>query len=368
VNPEPFRIEPTFVTRIWGMRSLAPLYPEKSNLAEPIGEVWLTGVDCMVATGPFAGKTLGEAWREMPADWRGTRFAEPGDFPILVKFIFPNDKLSIQVHPDDTYAAEHERAAGGRGKTEMWHVVHAEPGAHVFVGTKPGVSKEQFLKGIKDQTLENLLEKHVVYNGDTFFVPAGTPHTIGPGMVLCEVQEYSDLTYRVYDYGRVDAKGNPRELHIQKALEVVQLGKTAGGKVPALSLFSGSHVKQAKRTLLSACSYFAVERWEFYKSMGGTDVRKGFSFEIVVAVGGNGQLGWWNNSDISWDERRKSGWGCVDFQVGQCWFVPACLATAPATAPHATMLCAYAPDLEKLRSELKVEHHSQAEIAGTVFG
>ncbi len=157
MKPEPFRIDPIFVPRIWGARSLAPLYPEKSDLLEPIGEAWLTGVDCKVASGPFAGKTLGEAWREMPPEWRGTRFTEPGDFPILVKFIFPNDKVSIQVHPDDAYAAAYEKAAGGRGKTEMWHVVLAEHGAHVFVGTKPGVSKQLLLDAIANNTLENLL-------------------------------------------------------------------------------------------------------------------------------------------------------------------------------------------------------------------
>src|SRR5256884_8493044 len=104
------------------MRSLAPLFPEKTNLPEPIGEAWLTGIDCKIVTGPYAGKTLGEAWREMPPEWRGTRCSDPDYFPILVKFIFPDDKLSIQVHPDDAYAAIHEKAAGGRGKTEMWHV------------------------------------------------------------------------------------------------------------------------------------------------------------------------------------------------------------------------------------------------------
>ena len=185
----------------------------------------------------------------MPPEWRGTRFTEPGDFPILVKFIFPNDKLSIQVHPDDAYAAAHEKAAGGRGKTEMWYVVSAEHDSYVLAGTKPGVSKQQFLEAISSQTLENLLERHSVYNGDTFFVPAGTPHTIGPGMILCEVQEYSDLTYRVYDYGRIDAKGKPRELHVQKALQV-----------PSLPLYSGSYGIGGKRMLLSACRYFAVER------------------------------------------------------------------------------------------------------------
>ena len=365
MRPEPFRIEPIFVPRIWGARSLAPLYPEKSNLPEPIGEAWLTGVDCKVASGPFAGKTFGEAWQEMPPEWRGTRFAEPGDFPILVKFIFPTDKLSIQVHPDDAYAAAHEKSAGGRGKTEMWHAVQAEPGAHVLVGAKRGVTKQLVFDAISQNTLENLLEEHSVYNGDTFFVPAGTPHTIGPGMILCEVQEYSDLTYRLYDYGRTDAKGNPRELHVEKALEVMHLGKTDGGKVPSLPLYSGGYGMGGKRTLLSACRYFAVERWEFYKNMGGTALRKGSSFDLLIVLNGKGQIGWWNNGETDWNEHRKGG--RADFQAGQCWFVPACLAIAPGTAPHAAMLRAYAPDLTALRSELKIEHHSEATIAKTVF-
>jgi len=134
---EPFRIAATFSPRIWGSCSLAPLYPEKTNLAEPVGEAWLTDINCRVANGPFAGKTLAEAWREMPAEWRGANFAEPGDFPLLVKFIFPTDKLSLQVHPDDAYASIHEKAAGGRGKTEMWHVVSAKPGASLLLGLRP---------------------------------------------------------------------------------------------------------------------------------------------------------------------------------------------------------------------------------------
>jgi mannose-6-phosphate isomerase len=358
ISPEPFRIEPIFVPRIWGARSLAPLYPEKTVLSEPIGEAWLTGIDCKVASGPFAGKTLGEAWREMPVDWRGSNFQRPCDFPLLVKFIFPMDKLSIQVHPDDAYAAAHEQAAGGRGKTEMWHVVLAERGAHVLIGTKPGVSKRQVLDAIAGNTLENLLEKHLVYNGDTFFVPAGTPHTIGPGMVLCEVQEYSDLTYRVYDYGRKDAKGRPRDLHVQKALEVMHLGQTTGGKVPSLPLYSGSSGVWGKRTLLSACRYFAVERWEFYKNMGGISLRKGFSFDLLVVLNGKGQMGWSNNTQIAWKERHK--WGRGDFQAGQCWFVPACLAVAGA-APHAAMLRAYVPDLTELKT------YREEDIGRTVF-
>src|SRR6476646_6327547 len=190
MNPEPFRIEPTFSPRLWGSRSLAPLYPDKSDLAEPIGEAWLSDVNCRIATGAFTGITLADAWREMPAEWRGTMFAEPPDFPLLAKFIFPTDKLSIQVHPDDTYAAEHEKAAGGRGKTEMWHIVAAKPDASLLLGLKPGTTKDAFLAALENHT------------------------------VVFEAQEYSELTYRVYDYGRVDRFGKPRELPLEKALAV----------------------------------------------------------------------------------------------------------------------------------------------------
>lgn len=305
----------------------------------------------------------------MPPEWRGTRFAEPGDFPILVKFIFPKDKLSIQVHPDDAYAAAHEQAAGGRGKTEMWHVVQAEPGANVLVGAKPGVSKQRVLNAIADNTLEKLLEKHPVHNGDTFFVPAGTPHTIGPGMILCEVQEYSDLTYRVYDYGRTDARGNPRELHIEKALNVMHLGKTAGGKIRPLSIYSAyrshSKLKVGRNvTLLSGCRYFSVERWEFYESISVSDGR-GSAFDILVILNGKGQLGWGRTVWKRGHDVRD--WGCSDFQAGQCWFVPALLNAAPKTSRHATMLRAYVADLATLRSALKVEGHTKAAMAATIF-
>src|SRR4029077_8494120 len=227
--------------------------------AEPLGEAWLTGVDCRIASGPFAGKRLGDAWSAMPVDWRGTRLASCAEFPILVKFIFPNDKLSIQVHPDDAYAARHEQAAGGRGKTEMWHAVSSEPGASLLLGLKPGTDKKKFLDAMKENGLEDIFQSHIVNAGDTFFVAPGTAHTIGPHMILCEVQEYPDLTDRFYDYGRVDDKGQPREVHIEKALEVMKFGAPAPSKVIPLQL---PGQPGATKTLLSACSYFAAERWE----------------------------------------------------------------------------------------------------------
>jgi mannose-6-phosphate isomerase len=348
VKPEPFRIEPKFVERIWGMRSLAPLFPEKTNLLEPIGEVWLTGVDCKIASGPFAGKTLGEAWREMPPEWRGTRFIEPGDFPILIKFIFPNDKLSIQVHPDDAYASVHEKAAGGRGKTEMWHTVSAEPGAHVLIGLVPKTNREKFVKAIERHTLEESFVHWRVQPGDTFFVPAGTPHTIGPGMVLCEIQEYSDLTYRVYDYDRVDARGNRRELHIQKALDVIQFGRPIFGKVSRLPL--PSHGSQ--KALLAACPYFATERWKIMARVEALSNSE--HFDLYVILTGRGQLAWSGNS--------------AKYQYGESWLIPAGLSRFAVDPEEPTkLLRTYVPDLQALRDILKQKNHAWRDIEKTVF-
>ena len=311
--PEPFRVEPTFSPRIWGSRSLAPLFPDKTNLSEPIGEAWLTDVNCRVATGPFAGKTLGEAWREMPAEWRGARFTQPGDFPLLVKFIFPTEKLSIQVHPDDAYASVHEKAAGGRGKTEMWHVVSAEPGTQVLIGLKPGVDKQKFLAALAGQTLEDCFARHDVHAGDTFFIPAGTPHTIGAGMVLCEVQQYSDLTYRVYDYERVDAQGKPRELHIEKALEVMDFGSSKGGKVPPRQVIQ----RRDAWRVLAECPYFSVDRMDFdqHEHFSPLPPKAGEGrFGLLVILAGEGLL-----TGLP----HRGATGEFPFKQGECWFAPA---------------------------------------------
>ena len=348
MRPEPFRIEPLFVPRIWGARSLPPLYPEKSNLPEPIGEAWLTGVDCKVASGPFAGKTLGETWREMPPEWRGTRFTEPGNFPLLIKFIFPNDKLSIQVHPDDAYAAKHEQAAGGRGKTEMWHAVSAEPGAQVLVGLVPKAKAEHFLKAIETQTLEQLFIHWRVQTGDTFFVPAGTPHTIGPGMVLCEVQEYSDLTYRVYDYGRVDAHGKPRELHIEKALDVIEFGRPISGKASRIHL--PGHGMQ--NSLLTACRYFATERWKITTPVEAHSDPE--HFDVLVILTGSGNFTWESMPAL--------------YRSGECWLVPAGLEKFSVNPNEPSkLLRTYVPDLAALRAKLECDGHSWQDIAKTVF-
>lgn len=352
ISPEPFRIEPIFSPRIWGSRSLAPLFPEKTDLAEPLGEAWLTGLDCKVATGPYAGKSLGETWREMPAGWRGTRLAPVADFPLLVKLIFPTDKLSIQVHPDDAYASMHEKAAGGRGKTEMWYIVSAEPGAKVLVGLKSGVNREQFLRGLASHTLEELLEARTVRAGDTIFVPAGSPHTIGPGMVICEVQEYSDLTYRVYDYGRVDPQGKPRELHTEKALEVIQFG------APPVFPFQWPNPMDefgiAYVNYLAACRYFAAEKWGFdgWSAKGGMDPQR---FELLVILQGTGEMRW-NTGEFA-------------YKAGETWFLPASLGNyvLGSSFEGTQLVRVYIPDLAAFTRMMADKGYSEADRQRFIF-
>ena len=341
LRPEPFRLEPIFSPRIWGARSLAPLFPEKSELSEPLGEAWLTGADCKIVASAFRGKTLAEAWRDMPVEWRGAKFASATDFPLLVKFIFPKQMLSLQVHPDDAYASVHERAAGGRGKTEMWHFVSAEPGAHILLGLKPGANKKAFLEGLENHTMESLFQSISVDVGDTVFLPAGTPHAIGPGVIVCEVQEYSDLTYRLYDFGRVDAKGQPRELHIEKALDVTHFGPTLAGKTSPLSL----PAQDAERSLLAACPYFATERWSV-----ASDARVPMDpqhFDLLVVLGGSGIL-----------QTQDFVGPC---KQGECWFLPANLREyffRPTES--AAFIRTYVPNIPVLRQEL---HHAAHNVS-----
>jgi mannose-6-phosphate isomerase len=348
VKPTPTRIEPIFSPRIWGALSLAPLYPEKSNLAEPLGEAWLTGVDCGIATGPYAGKTLGEAWAEMPVEWRGKQLAAIADFPLLVKFIFPTDKLSIQVHPDDNYASAYEKAAGGRGKTEMWHAVSADPGANVLIGLIPKADEVRFREALGSDAIENLFVHWRVQPGDTFFVPAGTPHTIGKDMVLCEVQQYSDLTYRVYDYRRLEDKGNPRELHIKKALDVIQFGRPIAGKASRIRLPAHGF----ERVLLAACRYFATERWKNFTQI---EIQSDSGhFDLFVILSGSGRFVWPG--------------GSAEYQRGECWLIPAGLEKFTLNSVEPTkMLRTYVPDLPELRATLEREGHSWQEISKTVF-
>jgi mannose-6-phosphate isomerase len=230
-----------FDPRVWGSRDLRPWFDHVAETGDPIGEVWMTGDMCLVATGPHAGKRLDALFAEAPEALLGPGAPSPGS-PLLIKVLFAQEKLSVQVHPDDKMARKY---GDPRGKTECWYALAAEPGALVALGLKPGVTLEQVKEGIHAGTLEASLRMLPVAPGDLIFVDAGTVHAIWPGSVLLETQQNCDLTYRMYDYGR------PRELHIEKSLEATKL-VTRAGKVPPMEL--------ADRTILIDAEYFRVER------------------------------------------------------------------------------------------------------------
>ena len=236
----PFRIEPRFSTRVWGYHDLRPWYDRVAE-GEPIGEVWLTGDDCLVATGPHVGKRLAALFAEEHAALLGAD-AHPPESPLLIKTIFAREKLSVQVHPDDALARKHGHP---RGKTECWYALAAEPGAKVAVGVKPGTTLAQIQEKIHAGTLEDSLNALPVKTGDMIYVDAGTVHAIWPGSILLETQQNCDLTYRMFDYGR------GRELHIEKSIEATRLA-TRAGKVSPRQL--------ADRTLLIDVEYFRMER------------------------------------------------------------------------------------------------------------
>ena len=218
----PLLLRPQFMERVWGARDLAPLYNHKRSPGEqPVGEVWLTGDDCQVANGAFAEKSLAEISRQLGRELTGEAAPQPQRFPLLIKFLFPREKLSVQVHPDDEAA---RRAGQPCGKTECWYVLAAEAGAQVALGLKAGTTREQLRQAIQEKHAEELLNWIHIRPGEMIYADAGTVHAIGPGSVLVETQQNSDTTYRLYDYGR------PRELHVEQGLAAVKL-KTNAGKV-----------------------------------------------------------------------------------------------------------------------------------------
>ena len=236
----PFRVAPLYDPRVWGYRDLRPWFDHVAE-GELIGEVWLTGDECLVATGPHTGKKLSGLFREFHEALLGAGAPSP-DSPLLMKVLFAREKLSVQVHPDDKMA---QKYGDPRGKNECWYALAAEPGAKVALGLKPGVTLDQVREGIHAGTLEDSLNLVPVVAGDMIFVDAGTVHSIFPGSILLETQQNCDLTYRMYDYGR------SRELHIEKSLEATRL-VTRAGKIPPRVL--------SDRTILIEVEYFRVER------------------------------------------------------------------------------------------------------------
>lgn len=306
---EPFLLKPAAKNYLWGGRRLNDDFSKEIDL-EPLAETWECSTHpdglSIAAGGAFKGMSLTEILRMHP-EYMGTRPDTNGRLPILVKLIDAREPLSVQVHPDDAYAMEHEN--GQSGKTEMWYVLDAAPKASLIYGLCHDTDKEVLKKSIENGNVEKLLQKVEVKKDDVFYIEAGTIHAIGAGVLIAEIQENSNLTYRLYDYDRMDKNGKKRELHIEKALEIANLKGDIEPRQPMRVL---KYQQGCALELLCRCRYFEV-----YRMLVNTErCRKlvkyhtgSTSFRVLLCIGGCGSAAWDNKA--------------VNFFKGDCMFVPA---------------------------------------------
>lgn len=319
---EPFLLIPAGKDYIWGGSRLRTEFNKEIAL-DPLAETWECSTHpdgwSMVANGKHKGMSLPQVLEEHPEymgehaikwgrEMAGGEKTAAGALPIMVKLIDAKEDLSVQVHPDDGYARGHEN--GQLGKTEMWYVLDASPGAKLVYGFYRDMTRSQLRKSIEDGTVEKYLQKIPVRKGDVFFIEAGTVHAIGAGALVAEIQESSNLTYRLYDYDRADAHGNKRPLHIDKALEVADLRGSAEPRQPVRLL---RYYRGYASELLCRCRYFQVERYlvntESVRDLVRFDIPED-SFQVFLCLDGCGSI---------YPEHGES----FHFFKGDCIFVPA---------------------------------------------
>jgi mannose-6-phosphate isomerase len=280
----PYKFNPILLERVWGGRALAR-YGKPVAPAARIGESWEISdrdeAQSVLANGPHKGRTLRQLIESLGSKILGTNCPHATRFPLLVKLLDARQRLSLQVHPPPAVAGQ----LGGEPKTEMWYVLEAEPGAHLFAGLAPGVSAADLIDEIKNQKskIENLLYRFPVCKADVFFVPAGRLHAIDAGVVLVEIQQNSDTTYRVHDWGRLGLDGKPRELHVEQALACIDFQDVAPKKQkPRVESKNGNGLWR-----LVECEHFCVHRLDLRN--GWPERCDGSSFHILGCV--EGELG-----------------------------------------------------------------------------
>ena len=303
--PYPLQFTPIFKDYIWGGRSLDTVL-KRAIPAGTVAESWEIAAhpngETPVANGPLAGQTLAAAqkvWGEKLVGSRNQPSLEQGKFPLLIKLLDANQWLSVQVHPDDPYGLANE---SDYGKTEMWVVLHAEPGAELIYGLKTGATRESFAQAVEENRVEDALHRVSVAKGDALFVPAGTVHALGPGLIVAEIQQNSDTTYRIYDWGRAGTDGKPRPLHIDKALKVIDWTRIEPALVAPVVAPAGQ--KGVGVELLAECAYFHTERVLVNAGRAYAGKCTGETFEIWAILSGSARLEWGNESlelsGISW--------------------------------------------------------------------
>ena len=276
----PFFLKAPIKDYIWGGTKLRTLFGKESDY-ERLAESWELSChpdgECTICGGEFDGMKLSGFISQHP-EAVGTGFKSGDRFPVLVKLIDAEKDLSVQVHPDNDYARKHENDSG---KTEMWYVISADIGSELIYGFKEELTKEEFRQAIEDNTLMDKVNRVPVRQGDVFFIKPGTLHAIGKGILIAEIQQSSNVTYRVYDYGRLGADGKPRELHIEKALDVTNT-VPAEPKSPVYGMELDGVVTQ----LLADCEYFNVNRHRIIKELELYADKS--SFVHVLMIGGSG--------------------------------------------------------------------------------
>jgi len=287
----PFKFIPIYQERIWGGENLAKVFGRKIS-GDHIGESWdlsshRNGTS-IVENGYLAGKNLNELIAEYKEQLMGKKFNN--EFPLLIKILDANDNLSVQVHPDDEYA---QRVEGEAGKTEAWYVIHAKENAHIIYGLKNNITKEDFSKAVENNEIGDVVKRVPVKAGDMIFVPAGIIHALLDGVMVYEVQQNSDTTYRVYDYDRVGDDGKKRELHIEKALEVIDFAEQPS------CIFTGNSIN---------CQYFSMEKLSI---TGEKHEITKEQFIIYCVIAGSGEI-----------QHQES---TVCLSPGDTVLIPACL-------------------------------------------
>lgn len=260
----PLKFEPIYKNKIWGGRNLKRIF-NKNIHEESVGESWEIAShengESIIKNGTYKSMTIQELVTEQDQKVLGEKAVDEyhKKFPLLIKLIDAQDNLSVQVHPDDQYASRFED--GESGKTELWYILNAEPGAKIIYGLQENINKEQFKEAIKNSSINKLLNEVEVKTGDFFYIPAGTVHAIGKGIMIAEIQQNSDTTYRVYDWDRVDDKGNSRDLHINKALDVIDFNRNDPIKAEKIIVKNTNY----KLTELINTEYFNIRTVEIYK-------------------------------------------------------------------------------------------------------
>jgi len=300
----PFKLKPAVKDYLWGGNKLNLLFDKNVNL-EPLAETWECSTNpdgtSLIVSGEWKGRTLSEVIKKHP-EIVGKHILDD-QIPILVKLIDAKEKLSIQVHPSDEYAKKFEN--GGLGKTEMWYVLDADDDAYLIYGFKTNVTKKIIKKAIADGTLETYLNKVRVKSGDVFYIEAGIVHAIGAGILVAEIQENSNLTYRLYDYNRVDKNGNLRELHVNKALDVMNMNSVSKIKKP---MHTYRFKKGIVEELLYKCKYFDVNKYRIDEKELNFE-RIGDSFKVLLFIEGQAEI-------VCIDEN-------LNVHKGECVFIPA---------------------------------------------